>query len=64
MCGMALGLFTSVVVALALLAFAWSTTAMLVVVALALVGYWLCELIGVGGERFFNGGGTHRHRHP
>jgi hypothetical protein len=64
MCDMALGLFMSVVVALALLAFVWSTTAMLVIVALALVGYWLCELTGVGGERFFNGGGTHRHRHP
>jgi hypothetical protein len=37
---------------------------MLVIVALALVGYCLCELIGVGGERFFNGSGTHRHRHP
>jgi hypothetical protein len=61
---MALGLFTSVVVALALLAFVWSTIATLVIVALALLGWWLCELIGVGGERFFNGGGTHRHRHP
>lgn len=64
MCDMALGLFTVVVVALALLALVWSTIAMLVMVALALLGYWLYELIGVGGERFFSGGGTHRHRHP
>lgn len=64
MCDMALGLPISVVAALALVAFAWSLIAMLVIVALALLGYWLCELIGVGGERFFSGGGAHRHRHP
>jgi hypothetical protein len=64
MCDMALRLFTFVVVALALVAVAWSTVAMLVIVALALLGYWLYELIGVGGERFFSGSDTHRHRHP
>jgi hypothetical protein len=63
MCDMALGLFALLVVVLALIAFGWSMIAMLVIVALALLGHWLYELIGVGGERFFGGDGTHRHRH-
>jgi hypothetical protein len=64
MCDMALGSFTLVVAALVLLAFVWSTIAMLVIVAVSLLGYWLYELVGVGGERFFSGSGPHRHRHP
>lgn len=58
---MALELFMPAVVALALIGFAWSPIAVLVIVALAVLGHFLCQLIGVGGERFFSGSDPHRH---
>ncbi|HEX3737915.1 MAG TPA: hypothetical protein VHV53_10265 [Solirubrobacterales bacterium] len=54
---MTLARFLIALAALALVAWLWSPIAMLVIVASALIGYGLCELIGEGGERFFIGDG-------